>query len=323
MKRIIVGIVMGAFALGLAAPLAAQNSKDEIKKRILKKVEEHLKKEEERILKEIEKIIDEELGLTSKTPPKEKKPGFVGINIGELSAEDREQLGLGEGEGVIITVVQEGAPGEKAGLQEGDVVLSVGAKKVGAVQSLIDEIKKAGAGETVTLKILRGDEEKEIKVTLTERPEEQPERAPTPPDEEPKRDESSRERMRERIREFMNKEKPVDEPAPVPVPDEPAPDGGTGFLGIMVDEIGDDVRAQFDIEEGVGVVVTAVQDGSPAATAGLELHDLVLKLDGKWLRGERDLAKLMKRATAGQSIELTVLTAGKERVVKAVLAAKP
>ena len=421
MKRIIVGVVMGAFALGLAAPLAAQNSKDEIKKRILKKVEDYLKAEEDRILKEIEKIIDEELGLTSKTP-KEKKPGFVGINIGDLSDEDRQELGLEEGEGVMVTMVMEDMPAAKAGLQEGDVVLSVGEKKVGASQALIDEIKKAGAGETVTLKILRGDEEKEIKVTLAERPEEQPEAPPTPPDrnEEPKQDEGARERMRERIREFMKKERPADEAPPkveepredgavddllrridrwlaseevqkavaqaldkienaerylekdergvwrlteqivdllrgrlekiapedldaqmrkmkeyvenqfdvelpeLPGGDEAAPESGnSGFLGIMVDEIDDSVRAQFDIEEGVGVVVTAVKDGSPAGEAGVKPHDLVLKIDGQWVRGEVGLAKAMKRAAAGRTIEMTVLSGGKEKTVKATLAVKP
>lgn len=428
MKRIIAGIVAGAFALGLAAPLAAQNSKDEIKKRVLKKVEEYLKREEERILKEIEKIIDEELGLTGKTPPKEKKPGFVGINIGELTAEDRTELGLAEGEGVIVTMVMEGQPAETAGVQEGDVVLSVGGKKVGKTQELIDEIKKAGAGEKVKLSILRGDEKKEIEVTLAERPD-QPEEPPAPPDErmeEPKQDDESRARMRERIREFMKQERPADEPATPKTepktetpredgtvdrmvtrieewfassdvqksvdqvlakledmglaveqylskdeegvwrlservvellrgrlekfaPEEleaqvlkmkeqlekqfdlelpgfgaPAPSaGGSAFLGIMVAELDDSVRAQFDIEEGVGVAVTTVKEGSPAEQAGLKPHDVVLKIDGKWVRGESDLAKVMKRAAAGQTIELTVLTGGAERTVKAELTAKP
>jgi S1-C subfamily serine protease len=95
-----------------------------------------------------------------------------------------------------------------------------------------------------------------------------------------------------------------------------------GFLGIMVDELDDAARAQFDIEEGVGVVVTAVQENSPAANAGVKAHDIVLKINGAWLKGERDLAKALKRGKEGDTLEITLLSGGKEKTVKATLAAK-
>jgi serine protease Do len=58
----------------------------------------------------------------------------------------------------------------KAGLKQGDVVLSLGNKVFKDVQGFIDAVGNHKPGDEITLKIKRGDEEKEITAKLGKRP---------------------------------------------------------------------------------------------------------------------------------------------------------
>lgn len=91
------------------------------------------------------------------------------------------------------------------------------------------------------------------------------------------------------------------------------------LLGVRVEPIGDDVRAQFDLEEGVGVSVAEIAKDSPAEKAGLKKDDIIVSIDGKPLKGELDLMKRLRSASAGQQIEIRILRDGKEQTVKAKL----
>jgi type II secretory pathway component PulC len=95
--------------------------------------------------------------------------------------------------------------------------------------------------------------------------------------------------------------------------------GPRPWLGIQPEELSDELRSQLDIEEGVGLLVTDVREGSPALQAGLKKNDILLKIDGKPVKGEETLAKFMKSAKVGQEATLTVLRKGKEQTLKVTL----
>jgi membrane-associated protease RseP (regulator of RpoE activity) len=116
-----------------------------------------------------------------------------------------------------------------------------------------------------------------------------------------------------------------EEEAPAPQAKPPrraAPEGPLPgvYLGILAEEASDDLRAQLDLEPGVGVFVGQVTANSPAEKAGLKKNDLVLKLDGKAVRGKSGLAELLRAAKPGQEVTLTVLRKAKEQTVKVALA---
>ena len=77
------------------------------------------------------------------------------------------------------------------------------------------------------------------------------------------------------------------------------------WLGVTPEDIGDDVRSQLKLEAGVGVAITAVSEGSPAATAGLQAGDVLVKIDGKPVMGEEGLATFMSTAKVDQKVMLT------------------
>lgn len=99
--------------------------------------------------------------------PKEKPPEKP-----EKKSEVKGTLGIharqtAEGQ-VVITKVIPGAAAEKAGIKAGDLVLKLGNKEVDSLKDLQDVLGPLHAGESINLKIRRGDEEKDVKVTLGE-----------------------------------------------------------------------------------------------------------------------------------------------------------
>lgn len=68
------------------------------------------------------------------------------------------------------TAIVSGSPAEKAGLEEGDIILEVDGQRLDQQFPLAQAIIKKRVNEEITLKIFRLDEEKLIKVKLGERP---------------------------------------------------------------------------------------------------------------------------------------------------------
>ena len=110
------------------------------------------------------------------------------------------------------------------------------------------------------------------------------------------------------------------EPPKKEAPKAEAPKSVRPWLGIQPEELSDELRAQLDLEDGTGLLVAEVLEGSPVQKAGLKKNDILLKIDGKVVKGEEALAKYMQTAKIGQEATLTILRKGKEQTLKATLA---
>jgi serine protease Do len=75
------------------------------------------------------------------------------------------------------------------------------------------------------------------------------------------------------------------------------------------------LRAAVGLPERDGLLVRAVEAGSPAERAGLERGDLLVAADGRELRGFDELFEALD--AAGESLALTVVRGTEERVVDA------
>jgi membrane-associated protease RseP (regulator of RpoE activity) len=106
---------------------------------------------------------------------------------------------------------------------------------------------------------------------------------------------------------------------PKELPKAEAPKAARPWLGVQPEELSDEVRAQLDLEDGVGLLVSEVLENSPAQKAGLKKNDILLKIDGKSVRGEEALAKFIQTAKVGQETTLTILRKGKEQSLKATI----
>lgn len=101
----------------------------------------------------------------------EVRRGFLGVAPGDLSADLKDAMGIdADVEGVLINQVIDGTPAQEAGLENGDVVLSVNGREVREARELTRRVGAFAPGEEVRLQILRDESERTITVTLSERP---------------------------------------------------------------------------------------------------------------------------------------------------------
>jgi serine protease Do len=72
--------------------------------------------------------------------------------------------------GLEVGNVVPGSGAEKAGLRLNDIILQVDGKDMNELEDLLSVINRHKVGDTLKVKILRGEEEREVKVTLGARP---------------------------------------------------------------------------------------------------------------------------------------------------------
>jgi Do/DeqQ family serine protease len=97
---------------------------------------------------------------------------WLGVMIQDVDQNLAKSLGLDKPGGVLISQVNEDTPAEKAGLQEGDIILAVDGNEVNSRSSLRNKISLLPVGHKARLKVLREDEQMEIVAKLEEFPEE-------------------------------------------------------------------------------------------------------------------------------------------------------
>ena len=91
----------------------------------------------------------------------------LGIQIAEASPEDAKYVGLTEPYGVKVADFPPNSPAEKAGLETGDIIVSVDGKKVERVGQLQQEVGFKAPGDIVTVEVARkGGQRKTFKVKL-------------------------------------------------------------------------------------------------------------------------------------------------------------
>ncbi|MAY42597.1 MAG: serine endoprotease DegQ [Oceanospirillaceae bacterium] len=100
----------------------------------------------------------------------EVKRGQIGVGIQDITSELRDAFDLENGQkGVLITNVSDGSPAEDAGLESGDIVLSVNSKKTESTSQLRSQIAMFPIGENVRLRVLRNDKKISIDVEIGDR----------------------------------------------------------------------------------------------------------------------------------------------------------
>jgi serine protease Do len=77
----------------------------------------------------------------------------------------RAAVGLPERDGLLIRAVVEGSPAAAAGLERGDLIVAADGKPLGGLDDLFDALE--GAAAKVTLRVVRGTEERDVEITLS------------------------------------------------------------------------------------------------------------------------------------------------------------
>ena len=86
-----------------------------------------------------------------------------------------------------------------------------------------------------------------------------------------------------------------------------------GQLGVLISDLTNDVAEYFGLDSTKGVVVNDVLDGTPAKKAGLEVGDIILKINGRDVEGMGQLRNYVASIEPGTIIDIVINRKGNEK----------
>ncbi|MDC5704447.1 Do family serine endopeptidase [Vibrio europaeus] len=98
----------------------------------------------------------------------EVKRGMLGVQGGEITSELAEALGYESSKGAFVSQVVPDSAADKAGLEAGDVIVSVNGKAINSFSELRAKVATLGAGKLISLGVVRDGKKKSFDVTLGE-----------------------------------------------------------------------------------------------------------------------------------------------------------
>jgi serine protease Do len=195
--------------------------------------------------------------------------GFMGILPQELTPDMAKEFNMTSGHGVLIAQVTADSPAAKAGLKVGDVITTINNDPVEDVNSFRLAVAGFAPSTKIDLKVNREGKMLDVPVTLTE----------------------------------YNMEADGGQGGPEGVPGK----GEKGALkGVSVGALTPEIRQQMQLPDSVksGVVITDLDDDSPAAAVGLQPGDLILQVNH---RAVTTVAEFNNAVHTGASKDSTLL----------------
>ncbi|MCX7984259.1 MAG: Do family serine endopeptidase [Bacteroidetes bacterium] len=198
--------------------------------------------------------------------------GYIGIRIEPVDAVTAKALGMDKPRGVKIREVNEKSAGEEAGLQAGDVILSIDGREVNSPNALQSLVASKSPGDVVTLKVWRDKKEIQVKVTLKARSEEESIRSSSNDD--------------QRDKEEMSSSAQIES------------------LGITIRTLDSKLKREYKVEKGV--YVERVEPFSHAQERGLVKGDVILSIGDKNVGSVEEFRNELKRLKSGDAVMLRV-----------------
>jgi serine protease Do len=85
-----------------------------------------------------------------------------------------------------------------------------------------------------------------------------------------------------------------------------------GTMGVRLGDVDQALAEAYGLKRAQGAILTQVEEGGPAATAGLKVGDLITAFNNQPVKESRDVSRIMSRAEAGARMNVTYLRKGKQ-----------
>ncbi|HEX3863277.1 MAG TPA: DegQ family serine endoprotease [Stellaceae bacterium] len=182
--------------------------------------------------------------------------GWLGVQIQEITPAIAASLNLQGEHGALVAAVTPGSPGAKAGLKQGDVIMSFNGSEVDKLRDLPRLVSAAQPDSAASIGVWRNGASTDLKVTLGEAP--------------------------ENMRVASASSEPKAERADA--------------LGMRFTALTSDLRRELRVPRDVqhGVVISGVESGSPAATLGLARGDVLMSIDQQPVENPDEAAQKLK-----------------------------
>lgn len=92
--------------------------------------------------------------------------GWLGVQIQPVNKDIAESLGLSEAQGALVVAPQEGSPGQKAGIKEGDVITALNGDPIKDARDLARKVAAMNPNAKVDIAIWRDGKSQNLEVTL-------------------------------------------------------------------------------------------------------------------------------------------------------------
>ncbi|QCB53461.1 PDZ domain-containing protein [Sphingopyxis sp. PAMC25046] len=96
-----------------------------------------------------------------------------------------------------------------------------------------------------------------------------------------------------------------------------------GYLGIGIVPVSEDMAAALGLPKDRGEIVQRIEDGQPAAKAGLKRGDVVTKINGKEITPQQTLSYIVANIKPGTRVPVEVIREGKTLSLSAVVGTRP
>ena len=97
-----------------------------------------------------------------------------------------------------------------------------------------------------------------------------------------------------------------------------------GWLGVNIQQVTDEIAESLGLRNGSrGALVARAQEGGPAAAAGIQAGDVILRFNGQEVREMRNLPRIVADTRVGTQVPVVVWRNGKEETVQITVAELP
>ncbi len=96
-----------------------------------------------------------------------------------------------------------------------------------------------------------------------------------------------------------------------------------GWLGVVIQELDEDLAKSFGLSKKEGVLIAEVADNSPAKKAGLKSGDIILKMNGQKVYDIGELRNKIALTPPGTKVTFDILREGKQKKVTVTIEEKP
>ncbi|WP_050476963.1 DegQ family serine endoprotease [Herbaspirillum rhizosphaerae] len=206
--------------------------------------------------------------------------GRIGVQIGEVTKDVAESLGLSKAQGALVQRVEPGGPADKGGLEAGDIILKFNGAAIEKPSDLPRMVGNIKPGSRATVNIWRKGAARDVSLTVVELEADKPAK--------------------------VEEKKPKQEAAP-------------NALGLIVSDLSDAQKKELKVENGVLVessVGVAAAAGLRAGDVVQRLNDIDIK-DAKQFNGlvakldpKKRAAVLVRRGDSSQFVPLRPSTSG-------------
>lgn len=193
--------------------------------------------------------------------------GWLGVAIQDVDEDLVESFQLDSAKGVLLTDVTENTPASRAGLKQGDVLLSMDGKELTGAADLRNRVAMIAPGSGVDFTLSRDGKKKKITVVIGEQP-----------------------------ADFSSKamQQSVDD------------DSGLSRMGLSLQDLSRELAERLGYKADQGVLVAGVSPGSVADDAGIKPGHLIEELNRQRVHNLKELQRVLKKSEDKKQLLLRV-----------------